>query len=294
MEEPRRLAGHCILHGTAEATAFEGGLGHGRLRSIIERSGYGKAGSSGKEAAAWRPRATVKLPRPQPGFLLDATARLRDIAVICSKEASMDAGSTSHARPAIFQDLPFTEAAARMERDHRLLVVDATASWCMPCQTMDRNTWVDAKVVEWLQQHALAIQIDVDAEPEAAKQLNIRSMPTLIAFRHGKEIDRTVGAKTPAALLDWLEAAAARGERSADRLRAEVSRTEEQTGTRGHPRAPGVGRALLQACELNAATEAFSWLWQHMLEHDEASAGVRLSFMTTDMTELAQSFVTRA
>jgi thiol-disulfide isomerase/thioredoxin len=200
----------------------------------------------------------------------------------------MAASSTPNTKPALFQDLPFAEAAARTEHDERLLLVDATASWCMPCQMMDRNTWIDVKVVDWLQQHALAIQIDVDAESEVAKQLNIRSMPTVIAFRQGKELDRVVGAKTPTELIDWLEGIM-RGERNVDRLRAEVARTEGETGAKDIEGRLQLARALLLAGELDAATEAFRWLWDHTLEDDAGAHGMRV-MMTFDMGTLAESY----
>jgi peptide/nickel transport system substrate-binding protein len=36
---------------------------------------------------------------------------------------------------------------------------------------MDKTTWVDDKVVAWMKQHAIAAQIDVDAQKEAISQL---------------------------------------------------------------------------------------------------------------------------
>jgi len=201
----------------------------------------------------------------------------------------MDAGSTPHTKPAIFEALPFAEAAALTERDQRLLVVDATASWCMPCQIMDRSTWVDAKLVEWLEQHARAIQIDVDQQSDVARRRNIRSMPTVIAFQRGKELDRIVGARGPAELIEWLEGVL-REERNADRIRAQVTSTEAQTGKKDIRGRLDLASALLLSGELSAATQEYCWLWNHMLEHDEAFIGVRLSFMTFDMTALAESF----
>ena len=194
-----------------------------------------------------------------------------------------------HAKPAVFQALSLADASASAERDQRLLVVDATASWCAPCQTMDRTTWVDANVVDWLRQHALAIQIDVDAQEDLAKQMGIRSMPTVIAFQSGKELDRVVGAKTPGQLLEWLDGLT-RGERSVDRIRAKVSGTEAETGKKDIGGRLDLANALLLGGELDEATAQYCWLWSHMLAHDEAYIGVRLSFMTFDMMTLAESF----
>jgi thiol-disulfide isomerase/thioredoxin len=199
----------------------------------------------------------------------------------------MDA--SPHAKPAVFQALSFADASASAERDQRLLVVDATASWCAPCQTMDRTTWVDPNVVDWLRQHALAIQIDVDAQEDLAKQLGIRSMPTVIAFQSGKELDRVVGAKTPGQLLEWLDGLT-RGERSVDRIRMKVSRAEAATGNKDIAGRVDLANALLLCGELDEATKEYRWLWSHMLAHGEEHLGTRWSFLPFDMASLAQSF----
>jgi thioredoxin-like negative regulator of GroEL len=48
----------------------------------------------------------------------------------------------------------------------------------------------------------------MDEAPDAAGQFNVRSIPTLIVFRHGKEAARFVGAQSAATLAAALEAAA--------------------------------------------------------------------------------------
>jgi thiol:disulfide interchange protein len=83
-------------------------------------------------------------------------------------------------KPPLFSDLDYASAREAARGQGKLLLVDATAAWCGPCQMMDRTTWIDPPVVEWIRQHAIAIQIDVDAEAATAKQLEIRAMPTVI------------------------------------------------------------------------------------------------------------------
>jgi hypothetical protein len=42
--------------------------------------------------------------------------------------------------------------------------------------------------------------------------------------------------------------------------------------------------------KFDLATEEFLWLWEHMLQHSNSYSGVRLSFMASDMTKLAEQY----
>lgn len=56
---------------------------------------------------------------------------------------------TDHS-PAVFADLSYEEAQATANSEGKLLILDATARWCRPCKKMDRTTWVDANVENWV------------------------------------------------------------------------------------------------------------------------------------------------
>jgi thiol:disulfide interchange protein len=119
-----------------------------------------------------------------------------------SKSAPAAAGSNTHG--ALFQSISFDEARAASERDQKYLLVDATASWCPPCKMMEKDTWPDPRIAEWVSQRGSAIQVDVDADRPAAKALNIEAMPTMILFKDGKEVARTMGYKDADGMLAWL------------------------------------------------------------------------------------------
>ena len=161
-----------------------------------------------------------------------------------------------------------------------MLLVDATASWCSPCHLMDRTTWVDPAVVEALREHAVAIQIDVDTKEDVAKALRIKAMPTVIAFRAGKEVDRVTGLQKRDQLLAWLDALA-RGETTLDMKRAEAAQKPDDMHAR-----MALARQLLDAARLDEATNEYVWLWEHMLERQPSMYGVRLSYLARDLTEL--------
>ncbi|HLL23823.1 MAG TPA: thioredoxin family protein [Kofleriaceae bacterium] len=69
---------------------------------------------------------------------------------------------------------------------------DFTAKWCGPCRQM-------APVLETLAQEYTGrvriAAIDCDDEPQIAQAYNVRSMPTFVVVRDGREVGRIIGAR---------------------------------------------------------------------------------------------------
>lgn len=110
----------------------------------------------------------------------------------------------ANAKPQVFSELSLAEAKAKAVEQDKILLVDATADWCQPCQVMERTTWVDPEVISWIKLNAIAIQVDVDRQKVEAQELRIEAMPTIILFKDGIELARTEGYRDAAGLLAWL------------------------------------------------------------------------------------------
>ena len=70
------------------------------------------------------------------------------------------------------------------------VLVDFYADWCAPCKM------VAPLVDELAREHSgrmLVVKIDTDHAAKIAEQYSIRSIPTLVLFKEGEEIDRSMG-----------------------------------------------------------------------------------------------------
>lgn len=190
------------------------------------------------------------------------------------------AAAPALAEPAFFTEKPYAEAKQTAAENDKLLFVKATAVWCGPCKMMDRTTFTDQRVIDWLTGKAVSVSVDVDEEPALAGRLKIRAMPTTILFKGDQELARVVGYRDADALLEWLGQAAGgeivpAAERplpAADDIRARLDRARE----------------LVRADEFTKATDEYLWLWDNMVSRQPGMVGVRGSFMASDMSTLAK------
>ncbi|MBX3381853.1 MAG: thioredoxin family protein, partial [Phycisphaeraceae bacterium] len=107
--------------------------------------------------------------------------------------------------PPAFSDLTLDAAIKQVEGTDKLVLMKFTADWCMPCKAMDQTTWRDDKVVAWVKDHGVAIEVDVDKEPKVSERYQVAAMPTMVMIRGGNEIARKAGYMDTDRTLQWLE-----------------------------------------------------------------------------------------
>lgn len=91
-----------------------------------------------------------------------------------------------------------------LNKDGRPLLLDLWAPWCGPCRSFAPTFAAAAARLPTIRFGKL----DTEAHPEVAARFAVRAVPTLIAFRGGREVARRSGAMPLAELLRFAESVA--------------------------------------------------------------------------------------
>ncbi len=99
---------------------------------------------------------------------------------------------------------PVTDAtfAEDVERSPVPVLVDAWAPWCGPCHMI--APVIDQLAME-LAGRVRVVKLNVDDNPRTAARFDLRSIPTLLVLKDGREVDRLVGVQPKQEIARRLE-----------------------------------------------------------------------------------------
>ncbi len=80
-------------------------------------------------------------------------------------------------------------------------ILHFTAAWCGPCKalskTLDNNKHEFKKIKRF--------KVDLDEYQDLSQKYNIRSVPTLLLFKEGKEVKRLIGSRSLEELIEFIQ-----------------------------------------------------------------------------------------
>ena len=97
--------------------------------------------------------------------------------------------------------LTLTDKNFQHQTKNKLVLVDFWASWCAPCRMMAP---VLNEVADELSGNSHIGKVNIEEYQSLAQKFQVRSIPTLILLKNGKEINRFIGIKSKDFLIKQL------------------------------------------------------------------------------------------
>ena len=87
-------------------------------------------------------------------------------------------------------------------KENKVVLVDFYATWCGPCKMLSP---ILEDVATELPENAVIAKLDIDESLDTAKDYNVMSVPTMIIFKDGKEVERLIGLRQKEQILEAIK-----------------------------------------------------------------------------------------
>lgn len=86
-------------------------------------------------------------------------------------------------------------------KSEKLVLVDFWAEWCGPCKMVAP---LIEQIAEEMKDKVEVVKMEIDQNPKTPSEMGVRSIPTLMLFDKGKQVDVKIGVHTKDKLVEWI------------------------------------------------------------------------------------------
>lgn len=111
-------------------------------------------------------------------------------------------------RGVVFDTCRLEQALVRAKAENKLVLVRVTASWCAPCQEMEKEVLDVKEVGDYCHQHFVCVEWDAGCAKgkSLAKEYAVHKIPTFLLLDAGGNVQhRLLGKRSRELFMDWLE-----------------------------------------------------------------------------------------
>lgn len=102
----------------------------------------------------------------------------------------------------MIKEITDNDYESEVVNSNEMILVDFWADWCGPCKML---TPILEQLSEDMEGNIKIVKMNIDKNPQFPSALGIRSIPTMMLFKNGKQLGTKVGVLPKNSIKEWIE-----------------------------------------------------------------------------------------